>query len=289
MDNHQDLFPRLESQQGVLTRFPVGVWALLALLCFLPLSVSLPAIAQSAANFRLGPGDVVKITVYGHPDLTTEAQISQAGKITFPLVGEVEVAGLGTGETGAVLAKRLGDGKFVVKPQVNVLVLQFRSQQVSVLGHVNKPGKILLDTASNLTDLLALAGGIAPTGSDVVVVIVREKDGALRKREIDLNAMINSGEMSQNISIANGDIVYVPRARMFYIYGEVRNPGVYRLERDMTVMQGLSVGGGLTVRGTSRGVRLHRRDSGGTVRTLEPNLTDTLLENDVVFVGESLF
>ena len=95
--------------------------------------------------------------------------------------------------------------------------------------------------------------------------------------------------MSGNVAVANGDIIYVPRARIFYIYGEVQKPGAYRLEPGMTVMQALSVGGGLTVRGTERGLRLHRRDPGGAVKTIEPELTDTIRENDVVFVRESLF
>src|SRR5688572_3515639 len=251
------------------SRLRKGRCSLLALLWLVSLSVSLPALAQGTAYFRLGPGDVVKITVYNNPDLTTEAQITHTGKITFPLVGEVELAGLDKGEAEARLAKLLTDGKFVVKPQVNVLVLQFRSQQVSVLGQVNKPGKIPLDTASTLTDLLALAGGVAPTGSDVVIVIAREKDGSTRKREVNLDAMILSGNMVENLAIANGDVIYVPRAQVFYIYGEVQKPGAYRLERNMTVMQALSVGGGLTVRGTERGVRLHRRDARGAVQTVE--------------------
>jgi len=290
MDHHQDTPQRLEQQQGLLKRLPSRARSLRALLGFVILLAALPAHAQSAGIFRLGPGDLVKITVYGHPDLTTEAQITHDGKITFPLVGEVALAGLDTGNAETRIAKLLHDGKFVVKPQVNVLVQQYRSQQVSVLGQVNKPGKIALDTsARRLTDLLALADGVAPTGSDVVVVISQQKDGSTRRREINLDAMILSGEMSENLAAAHGDIIYVPRARVFYIYGEVQKPGVYRLERDMTVMQALSVGGGLTARGTERGVRVHRRDPNGMVRTVEPKLADTIRENDVVFVGESLF
>jgi polysaccharide export outer membrane protein len=259
-------------------------FALLCLLC-LPLQ----GFAQGAANFRLGAGDVLKIMVHNNPDLTTEVQIGNSGKITFPLLGEVEIAGLDKGEAETRLAKLLSDGKFVVNPQVNLLVTQYRSQQVSVLGQVNKPGKILLDTASNLTDLLALAGGIAPTGSDVVVVVTQALGGATRKREVDLNAMMLAGDMAGNMPIVNGDIIYVPRAPVFYIYGEVQRPGAYRMERDMTVMQALSVGGGLTVRGTERGVRLHRQMPNAGAKTIEPKLNDTIKENDVVFVRESLF
>lgn len=289
MDHHQNLPQRLAQRQGLLKRLPAGVWSLRALLWFVLILFALPAHSQGTGTFHLGPGDVVRINVYGHPDLTTEARITYDGKITFPLVGEVALAGLDTGGAETRLAKLLHDGKFVVRPHVNVLVQQYRSQQVSVLGQVNKPGKIALDTISSLTDLLALAGGVAPTGSDVVVVIARQKDGSIRKREINLDTMITSGEMAGNVAVANGDIIYVPRARMFYIYGEVQKPGAYRLERGMTVMQALSVGGGLTVRGTERGVRLHRRDPGGTVQTIEPGLADAIQENDVVFVRESLF
>lgn len=292
MDNHQDHLLRLEPQQSLLgpSRRIAGSGSLLRALLWLALLwIALPAGAQKLAHYRLGPGDVVKITVYGHPDLTTEARVSPAGRITVPLVGAVEIAGLDTGEAEARIARLLGEGNFVLKPQVNLFVQQYRSQQVSVLGQVNKPGKVFLESPSQLTDLLALAGGIAPTGSDVVVVITKNQSGELHKREIDLNSMIISGDTSRDIPIANGDIIYVPRAQMFYIYGEVRRPGAYRLERNMTVMQSLSVGGGLTVRGTERGVRLYRRDQQGVVQSTEPKLTDTLQENDIVFVGESLF
>jgi polysaccharide export outer membrane protein len=272
-----------------VARAPAGIVGLAALLVLTTLSFPMVSCAQSGANYLLGSGDVVKITVYNNPDLTTEAQITGSGKIVFPLIGEVEVAGLDKGQAEAKLAKRLLDGKFVVNPQVNLLISQYRSQQVSVLGQVNKPGKIPLDMASNLTDLLASAGGIAPTGADFVVVISKDKDGREHKREIDLNMMMLSGKTATNVPIASGDIIYVPRAPMFFIYGEVQHPGSYRLERDMTVMQALSVGGGLTPRGTERGIQVNRREPDGAVRTLEPKLTDKLRENDVVNVKESLF
>jgi len=245
------------------------------------------ALAQNA-DYRLGSGDVVRITVYNNADLSTEAQITNAGRINFPLIGEVAIGGLGKDAAEQIIAKRLSDGGFVKQPQVNVLVLQYRSLQISVLGQVNKPGKFPLETASNLADVLALAGGIAPSGSDVVTIIKRAEDGKQTKVDVDLNAMMMKGDLARNIAISNGDIIYVPRAPLFYIYGEVQRPGAYRLERDMTVMQALSVGGGLNVRGTDKGIRLNRHGN-GKVETLQANLNDPVVENDVIFVRESLF
>lgn len=259
-----------------------------------------PAVASTApaplhdtvpngARYRLGPGDVLRISVYNNPDLSTEAQVSTAGHITFPLLGEVDVGGRDTASVEKLIGRLLSDHKYVVSPQVNVLISQYRSQQVSVLGHVVRPGRISLDTASSLTDLLATAGGIAPNGADVAVIVSKASDGSVNRHEVDLKAMLLRSDMAQNVAISNGDIIYVPRAPMFYIYGEVQHPGTYRLERDMTVMQALSVGGGLTPRGTQRGVEINRKDDQGRSRTLTPKLADRLKENDVIFVKESLF
>jgi polysaccharide export outer membrane protein len=240
-----------------------------------------------AVEYRLGPGDIVRISVYNNPDLTTEAQITQEGRITFPLIGEVQIGGMDKGQAEQVLARRLGDGGFVVKPQVNVLVLGYKSQQISVLGQVNRPGKYPIEQASTLSDLLAIAGGIAQTGGDSIVLI--SKDGKGTKREIDINEALRNGQMEKNFPVRNGDIIFVPRAPLFYIYGEVQRPGAYRLEKDMTVMQALSVGGGLNVRGTERGIRINRHSGEGKVTTLETRMNDLVKENDVIFVKESLF
>jgi len=256
-------------------------------LAFMPGLAS--AQGQVGAEYRLGPGDIVRITVYNNPDLTTEAQITQQGRITFPLIGEIQIGGIEKGQAEQIIARRLGEGGFVVKPQVNVLVLGFKSQQISVLGQVNRPGKYPIEQASTLADLLAIAGGVAQTGGDVITHITKGADGKTMKREIDINQALRNGEMEKNFPVSNGDIIYVPRAPLFYIYGEVQRPGAYRLEKDMTVMQALSVGGGLNVRGTERGIRVNRHVNGGKVETLQSTLTDPVKENDVIFVRESLF
>lgn len=244
---------------------------------------------QGADGYQLGPGDVVRITVYNNPDLTTEAQITQQGRITFPLIGEIQIGGMAKGQAEQIIARRLGDGGFVVKPQVNVLVLGYKSQQISVLGQVNRPGKYPIEQASTLADLLAMAGGISQTGGDIVTHITKSADGKTTKRDIDIHDALKNGDMEKNFPVANGDIIFVPRAPLFYIYGEVQRPGSYRLEKEMTVMQALSVGGGLNVRGTERGIRINRHTGNGKVETIEPKMTDLVQENDVIYVKESLF
>jgi polysaccharide export outer membrane protein len=246
--------------------------------------------AQQAADaYQLGPGDVVRITVYNNPDLTTEAQITQQGRITFPLIGEVQIGGMGKGQVEQMIARRLGDGGFVVKPQVNVLVLGYKSQQISVLGQVNRPGKYPIEQVSTLADLLAMAGGISQAGGDIITYITKGADGKVAKRDIDIHEALKNGEMENNFPVTNGDIIFVPRAPLFYIYGEVQRPGTYRLEKGMTVMQALSVGGGLNVRGTERGIQINRHSSDGKVETIETKMTDPVRENDVIYVKESLF
>src|SRR5262245_62336061 len=132
-------------------------------------AVMLPGAAIGQSRDVLGEGDSVRITVYQNPDLTTEARISDQGTITFPLIGEVALAGLTPARAEARIAEHLVKGKFLVRPQVSVNVIQVRSRQVSVLGQVARPGRYALDdTSSNLTDILALAGGVSPGGDDDV-------------------------------------------------------------------------------------------------------------------------
>ena len=239
---------------------------------------------------RLGDGDSVRITVFQNPDLTTETRISERGTITFPLIGEVALAGLTRDAAGARIAARLKDGKFVLDPQVGVELVTVRSRQVSVLGQVARPGRYALDGARmTLTDVLALAGGITPDGANTVTVVTG-RGGKAETLHVDVPAMYRSGKLAQDITLESGDAVYVPRAPVFYIYGEVRRPGVYRLEPGMTVMQALSVGGGLTQRGTERGLEI-RRDAPGRSkpRTIEVGLSAEVDPDDVIYVKESLF
>lgn len=261
----------------------------LSLLFFAFALISLQSHAVDKKGYVLGAGDTVRVTVFQNPDMATDTRISEAGTITFPLIGEVTIGKLSTSEAEARIASMLIKGGFLIKPQVNISVTQVRSRQASVLGQVNKPGKYPLEDATvRVTDLLALAGGVLATGADTVTLTTNESGKEL-KRQINIPAILQSGDTSKNIEISNGDIIYVDRAPVFYIYGEVQKPGAYRLERGMSVMQGISLGGGLSPRGTLRGVRINRPLESGQVNTLQVNLGDMVKEDDVIYVKESLF
>lgn len=254
-----------------------------------------PDAAQAAAQqeagtneYRLGPGDVVKITVYGNQDLATETEVSQSGKISFPLVGEVAVGGMTRGEAEKAVSEALGKGGFVPNAYVNMLISQYRSQQVSVVGEVNKPGNYAINKASTVTELIAMAGGITPKGSNVISIIRKDGQGGTVRHEVDLKKLFG-GSDNAGMSIRQDDVIYVPPMPVFYIYGEVRQPGSYPLTPDLTVRQALSVGGGLTIRGTERGIRVDRKTKDGKMNSRHPNLDDKLRPDDVVQVPESWF
>jgi polysaccharide biosynthesis/export protein len=269
-------------------RLPLSAIARL-LFAVLTLCWAIAGPAQQDGDYVLGPGDLVRISVFQNPDLATETRVAETGSITFPLIGTVGVAGQSAGAVERIIAQKLREGGFVNRPQVNVNVLQFKSIQVSVLGQVNKPGRYPLDQAKNrLSEVLALAGGILPTGADVVTLITIE-NGQEKKIQIDLPAMIQSADLSRDVAVRNGDVIYVPRAPLFYIYGEVQRPGQYRIERDMNVIQALATGGGLTIRGTMRGMKLTRRTPAGTLVTRDAKPEEAVFPDDVLHVQESLF
>ena len=246
-----------------------------------------PSYVFATEGYLLGEGDTVKVTVYEQPELTATVRISHVGTIAYPFLGEVAIGGLTPEAAGRLIASRLETGKFVKAPQVSVTVVEYRSHQISVLGQINKPGKYSLDSKTMLVELLAQSGGLKDNAADVITV-VRSDAGKSAIYQIDL-LKFYQGDMLQNIEMVSGDIILVPKMDVFYIYGEVNQPGVYRLERGMTTMQALTLGGGLTGRGSSEGIKINRRRADGMVQKIEVELTDTLQPNDVLFVDERLF
>ena len=246
--------------------------------------------AHAVGDYKLGPGDTLKITVFDYPDLATEERVSESGTISFPLLGKISVGGLSTDEMRNLIATRLESQGFIKQPHVTVIVTQFVSQQVSVIGEVNKPGKYPLEKSSTIVDLLSMAGGVNGNGGDKAILIRPARDGGKEtKTEIDLYALFQ-GKDSKHVEVQHGDVIFVPRAQVFYIYGEVQRPGSLRLERNMTVTHAISAAGGLTSKGTENGVKLKRRDEHGDMQIIEDvDLEEQVKPDDIIYVRESWF
>lgn len=254
-----------------------------------PVATTGAAGAAVAAEYRLAPGDLVRVQVYQNPDLSLELRVGDGGLVSYPLLGNIALGGLTVQAAEARIADGLRSGNFVKQPQVTLLVMQVRGNQVSVLGQVQKAGRYPLESPDvRLTDLLATAGGVTTTGADLVV-LTGTRDGKPIRLEVDLPMLFAAGGRDKDVLVAHGDTIWVDRQPLVYIYGEVQKPGVMRLERGMTVLQVLASGGGLTQRGTEKGIRVHRRGADGRLSVLQPAMDDAVRDGDVVYVRESLF
>lgn len=246
------------------------------------------AAAAKDNEYRLGPGDVVKISVYNNPDLATETEISSSGKISFPLIGEVAVGGMTRAQAEKAISASLSNGKFIPNAHVNLMVAQYRSQQVSVMGEVNKPGNYPINKPTSVAEVIAMAGGITPKGSKVITIIQKDANGRAVEQEIEMKRLLPGGDAA-HLRLGYDDILVVQPIPVFYIYGEVRQPGAYPIAPEMTVRQALSLGGGLTIRGTERGIRMERKGKDGQLHTRRANLTEKVQPNDVLHIPEGWF
>jgi polysaccharide export outer membrane protein len=245
--------------------------------------------ARAQPEYLLTSGDILKISVFKNADLSLDVRVSESGAIGYPLIGSVPVKGLTLAAAEAKIAQMLRDGGFVVNPQVNILLTEGFGNLVSVIGEVNKAGRYSVDAAGgHVSGMLAAAGGISPTGGELIS-ISGMRSGKQFRRDVDIVKMSSTGNTADDIELYGGDTVYVSRAPLFYIYGQVQKPGQYRLERGMTVMQALATGGGVTGKGTQRGIVRHRRDVNGKVKEEGVSLDDDVHDQDVIYVKESLF
>ena len=234
----------------------------------------LPGLAQTE---KLGVGDAIRVLVHQQPDLTTDARVSERGTIAMPLVGEVKVGGLSQTQAAGAIADSFKKGQYLKNPQVTVSITTVRSRQVSVLGAVARPGRYALDdTSSQLADVIAAAGGISPTGADVVTVI---RGGKPEKVAL----------IGRSYDLKGGETIHVEKAPVFYVYGEVIRSGAYRVEPGMTVMQAIAAGGGISPRGSERRVKLRRAGADGKLVETDAKLRDVVKADDVIYVKEALF
>lgn len=275
----------------------------LALLC--GLGTGLPAQAQpmspastasaaspSVPGYLLGAGDQLRISVYQSPDLSFEARLADTGTINFPLLGPIRLAGLTVPQAEAQLSEALRAAGLVRNPQVMLLLTQPRSNQITVLGVVGRPGRYPLDVAGmRLTELLALAGGTGEASADTLVLLRRNGQAEQAQRlEIHLPSLFAAEQATADPVLQPGDVIWVDRAPQIFFQGEVTRPGPVRLLRNMTLRQALATAGGVTLRGTLKGFQIHRRGAGKDMQVLvEPSLDESPRDGDVIVIRESLF
>ncbi len=266
--------------------------ALIRTLSLIAAIFAFSAVAQdklAQLDYPLGAGDTIRVLVFQNPDLTVEARVSENGSISYPLIGTVELGGLSIAAAEKKIATALKDGGFVQQPQVNIVLLQVRGNQVSVLGQVTRPGRFPLETFNTrVSDMLAAAVGATAIGDDVAI-LTGVRNGKPFRKVIDIPELYLGEKLDNDVVLSGGDTIYVHRAPVFYIYGEAQRPGPYRIERGMTVMQALAQGGGPTPRGSEYRLRLHRKNAAGVVEQLSPAMTDPVQPNDVIYVRESIF
>ena len=275
--------------------------SLTAVLCLL---VALLAGGTPAAQeYAIGPGDVLRITVWGHDDLSKDYPVSQDGRVPFPLIGSVQAVGLSTAE----LAKRIRDlleKDYLVNPQVIVGIKEYLSKKVNVMGEAEKPGLFYLTGPTTLLELLSKAGGLSKTaGKDLVLVRTEGADGKVNAAgstilRLDVRK-IQSGDVKENILLQNGDMMFVPKASAFFVLGEVNKPGTFPLDKETSVLEAITLAGGYGPTAAASGVKVLRRNADGKQETLALDLAGAvpkdkgfrLQEGDTVLVpkGNTFF
>jgi polysaccharide export outer membrane protein len=251
-----------------------------------------PARPAVQADYVVGAQDVLVITLYDEPELSGDFTVQTDGSFAFPLLGRVEVGGMTLRQTEASLRQRLVVGGFFKAPQVSVAIEEYRSRKIFVLGEVRKPGVHALSGAMRLVEALALADSTLPTAAGEVVIIPANEDPSRPSTRNSVRVSLRdleAGDASLNVVLKDGDTILVPRAEDVYVFGQVRNPGAYAMhDDDMTVLQALSLAGGVTDRGATGRIEIVRVVDGER-QEISAALTDTILPGDTIVVPQRYF
>ena len=261
-----------------------------------PVAQAVATAGESQANYVVGPEDILAVTVFNEAQLSGRYRVENDGHFSYPFLGRVKAGGATVADVAATLRARLADG-YLRNPQVTVEVEQFRSQSVFVIGEVRSPGKYMLSGAVSLIEALAQAGSVTPQAGGEVLIL-HPKDGArgataTRPEHGDADVQrvnlreIETGRLSKNVSIRDGDTLFVPKAERFFVTGFVRTPGSYTLEPNMTVLQAISMAGGVTERGSGRRLRVTRVVNGER-KDLDAKPTDLVQPGDTITVRQRL-
>ena len=269
------------------------------------LLAQVPAAPVPAEEYVIGTHDVLKITVWGHDDLSKDYPVESDGYVGFPLVGRIKAAGLTPTAFTTDLRTAL-QKDYLVNPQVLVSVKEFQSQKVHVNGEAERPGVYFLSGPTTVRDILSRAGGLAKTAGGQVLLVrgdgardaAGQPAGTTTKR-LDLTRVM-AGDPVENRAVVDGDSIIVPKGNTFFVLGEVRKPGSYPLDKDTNVLEGIVLAGGFTDKASPGRVRVIRSTADGGQQVINVNINDVikrgdrekaipLRENDVVVVPESFF
>jgi polysaccharide export outer membrane protein len=247
--------------------------------------------------YVLGPQDLLKITVFDEPDLTNSYRVDSDGSLNFPLIGLVPAGGLTVRGLEERLTSALAAG-YLRNPQVRVEIEQYRSRSVFVIGEVRSPGRIAMSGRLTVIEALAMAGSPTAAASTELIVVHPKKANPARatlpEEAVDADRIrinirdLQLGSAGLDIVLADGDTVYVPKAQTFYVTGQVRNPGAYVLDPPMSVLQAISLAGGITENGSSRGIRILRTVN-GIQQEITASLTDLIQGDDTIQVRRRFF
>ncbi len=240
--------------------------------------------ALAQGEYMIGPGDTLVITSFDQADLSGRFAVDGDGTFSFPLVGRLRAADMTVRQFEAELRRQLQEGGYFLNPQVSVTVGRHASQRVVVVGEVRRPGVYPLTGETRLIEALAVAGSTTPAASGEVVIARAGGEVVLRATLRDLEA----GLTGPNVTLESGDTIFVLQAERVFVYGEVRMPGAYPLPESTTVLQALSLAGGLTGRASTSRIKVVRTIN-GRQQAIDTGLGDRVEGGDTIMVGERFF
>jgi polysaccharide export outer membrane protein len=256
--------------------------------------------SSTNSTYVVGTSDILAIKVFNEDALTNKYTVDTDGSITFPLIGRVVVGGKTTREIEEELTNRLKPD-WILHPQVSVEIGQYRSRSIYVLGEVRSPGRYNIEGPMTLLEVIANAGSTTPSASNTIIV-QRYKEGLAAAvsapatpgdtrwaevMRIDLEEL-RAGKLSANLLLQDSDMIIVPTAERFYVSGFVKTPGSYVLRPGMTVRQAIAEAGGLTERGSTRGLKIIRKDKDGKEIEVGVDMSDLVKPNDTIRVRQRL-
>jgi len=256
---------------------------------------------RDTADYRIGPKDLLDISVFGVDELTKTVRVTEDGKISLPLIGEVEVEGITKAELEKKLSQLLKE-KYLQNPQVTIFIREYQSKRVSVLGAIRNPGPYELLGRQTLLQIISQAGGITNEAGNEIIVIRELGDGANTSLKISIEDLVLKGDARLNIPLQLNDIINIPIDKIvhIYVFGQVTNPGALEVKRSNipTLLQAIGQAGGFSERASKGRVLIKRIDDNGKEVKIKVNVKNIikgkkkdiqLLENDVIFVPATFF